>query len=133
MLIAGCVFEEEKEKKKDDGNGDDGNGNGDDSPVLNITQIKHEPAEPTETDDVVVTVKVDADNDITSILISFCDVGTGICSLAEEMTLVTGTDDTYTYTLAAGTFSSGTEVSYHVTVTDSESNNDEEEINFTVQ
>ena len=133
ILIAGCVFEEEKEKKKDDGNGDDGDGNGDDNPVLNITEIKHEPAEPTETDDVVVTAKVKADNDITSILISFCDVSSGVCTLAEEMTLVTGTEDTYKYTLAAGNYSSGTEVSYHVTVTDSESNNDLEEGSFTIQ
>ena len=126
MLIAGCVFEEEKEKKEEE-NG----GNG--SPVLNITEIKHEPASPSETDDVVVTVKIDADNDIISILISFCDVSSGICTLGDEMTLVTGTEDTYTYTLAAGTYSSGTEVSYHVTVSDSEGNNDDEEISFTIQ
>jgi hypothetical protein len=132
MLIAGCVFEEEKEKKKDDDdNGDNGNGNG--SPVLNITEMSHEPASPTETDDVKVTVKIDADNDIITVTVTFCDVNSGVCNLAGDMILETGTEDTYTYTMPAGTYSSGIEVSYHVIVTDSEGSNEEDERTFTVQ
>jgi len=130
MLIAGCVFEEEKKKEKDD---DDDNGNGNGSPALNITELKHEPANPTETDDVIVTVKIVADNALVSVQIFFCDEGSGICTASEDMTPVTGVEGSYTYTLAAGTYTSGTKVKYSVLVSDSEGNNEDGEGKYTVQ
>jgi hypothetical protein len=132
IFVAGCVFQEEEKKEKKT-NGDNEPDNGDENEVLNITEISHEPSNPTETDDVIVTVKIEADYEIESVLISFCDVSSGICTLGDEMTVVTGTEDTYNFTLAAGNYKSGTDVSYHVTVTDSEDNNDAEEKTFTIQ
>ena len=129
-FIAGCVFQEEEKKEKDDNDGDNGPDNGSD--ILNITEVKHEPANPTETDNVVITAKIQAENDILSVTVFFCDASSGICTASEEMTLVAGTDATYTYTLAAGTYTSGTEVSYHVAASDSEGNSDDGEGSFTV-
>jgi hypothetical protein len=132
MLVAGCVFQEEKkEEKDDDDNGDNGDGDGND--LLNITELKHEPANPTEADDVLITVKIDADNDILSVTVFFCDESSGICTASEDMTLATGTENTYTYTLAAGTYTSGTNVGYHISVTDSVGSNDDGEGSYTVQ
>ena len=134
IFTAGCIFEEKKTKKKpgeEPGNGNNGISPDNITEMINITELYHEPTNPTVNDEITFYAKIKSENELASVTIFFC-VGE-ICTLAEQMTLKTGTQDTYEHTLQAGTYDQGTEVKYNVIATDNEGNSEEAENSFIVQ
>ncbi len=125
---AGCVFEEREEKKKDDNEPIPDN-----TETLNITELSHEPTNPTENDTVKVTAKIKAENELEPIRIIFCYEETNLCTVSGVMTLKQGTEDVYEYDLViSGNFEQGDKIVYHVTAVDSEGTEVDAEERFTV-
>lgn len=125
---AGCIFEEEK--KKSGGN----EPVPDNTEELNITAIYHEPASPSESDNVTVYANILAENELDPVLIIFCYEDTGICTISGVMSLKQGTEDTYEYSIdISDNYMQEDKITYHVTATDSEGNEVEADGKFTVQ